>query len=56
LERITAQLPSRLVQAIVSEVLTRARFSAGSEVELRIVPGALPRPDVIATVGDVEDP
>jgi Uma2 family endonuclease len=45
-----------LVQAIVSEFLTRAGFVAGSEVELRIVPDAFPRPDVVATAGEVEDP
>lgn len=45
-----------LVQAIISELLTRAGFVAGSEVELRIVPDASPRPDVIAGTGEVEDP
>ena len=45
-----------LVQAIISELLTRAGFVAGSEVELRIVPDAFPRPDIVATAGEVEDP
>src|SRR5689334_4724037 len=45
-----------LIQAIISEFLTRAGFVAGSEVELRIVPDAFPRPDIIATAGEVEDP
>jgi Uma2 family endonuclease len=45
-----------LLQAFVTELLTQAGYIAGSEVELRIVPDAHPKPDVIATTGDVEEP
>lgn len=45
-----------LLQRIVMELLTEAGYIAASEVELRIVPDAHPKPDVIATKGEVEDP
>ena len=45
-----------LLQRIVMELLTEAGYIAGSEVELRIVPDAHPKPDVIATSGEVEEP
>ncbi len=45
-----------LLQRIVMELLTEAGYIAGSEVELRIVADAHPKPDVIATTGDVEEP
>jgi Uma2 family endonuclease len=45
-----------ILQRIVMELLTEAGYIAGSEVELRIVPDAHPKPDVIATKGEVEDP
>lgn len=45
-----------LLQGIVMELLTQAGYIAGSEVELRIVSDAHPKPDVIATTGEVEEP
>jgi Uma2 family endonuclease len=45
-----------LLQGIVITLLNEAGYVAGSEVELRIVADARPKPDVIATKGDVEDP
>ena len=45
-----------LLQRIVMELLTQAGYIAGSEVELRIAPDAHPKPDVIATTGEVEGP
>jgi Uma2 family endonuclease len=45
-----------ILQRIVMELLTEAGYIAGSEVELRIVPDAHPKPDVIATKGEVEEP
>jgi Uma2 family endonuclease len=45
-----------LLQRIVMALLTEAGYIAGSEVELRIVPDAHPKPDVIATNGEVEEP
>lgn len=42
-----------LLQRIVMELLTEAGYVAASEVELRIVPDAHPKPDVIATSGEV---
>ena len=45
-----------ILQVIISELLAEAGYTAGSEVELRIVPEARPKPDVIATKGAVEDP
>jgi Uma2 family endonuclease len=45
-----------ILQRIVMELLTEAGYTAGSEVELRIVPDARPKPDVIATKESVEDP
>jgi Uma2 family endonuclease len=45
-----------ILQIIVGELLKEAGYLAGSEVELRITPDARPKPDVIATKGDVEEP
>jgi Uma2 family endonuclease len=45
-----------LLQRIVMELLSEAGYVAGSEVELQIAPDARPKPDVIATKGEVEDP
>jgi Uma2 family endonuclease len=45
-----------LLQGIIMQVLSEAGYLAGSEVELRIVPDAHPKPDVIATKGEIEDP
>ena len=45
-----------ILQRIVMELLTEAGYEAGSEVELRIDPDARPKPDVIATKGEIEDP
>jgi len=45
-----------LLQRIVMALLTEAGYIAGSEVELRIVPDAHPKPDVIGTSGEVEEP
>lgn len=45
-----------LLQRIVMELLTEAGYIAGSEVELRIITEAHPKPDVIATSGDIENP
>ena len=45
-----------ILQRIVMELLTEAGYIAGSEVELRIDPGARPKPDVIATKSEVEQP
>jgi Uma2 family endonuclease len=45
-----------ILQRIVMELLTEAGYESGSEVELRIVSDARPKPDVIATKGSVEVP
>jgi len=45
-----------LLQRIVMELLTQAGYIAASAVELRIEPDAHPKPDVIATSGEVELP
>ena len=45
-----------LLQIILAQLLKEAGYSAGSEVELRIDPDAHPKPDVIATSGEVEEP
>jgi Uma2 family endonuclease len=45
-----------LLQAILTRLLNEAGYSAGSEVELRIDPDAHPKPDVIATSQEVEEP
>ena len=45
-----------LLQVIISQLLTEAGYLAGSEVELRIVPDAHPKPDVIGTRDEVEEP
>ena len=44
-----------ILQALLSEVLTRAGYTAGSELELRIDPEWEPRPDVAASL-QVEHP
>lgn len=44
------------LQAILTELLRRLHYKAGSEVELRIDPEYHPRPDVIATRGPMEIP
>jgi Uma2 family endonuclease len=38
-----------LLQIIIAQLLRQAGFHAASEVELRIIPEAHPRPDVVAT-------
>lgn len=45
-----------LLQGILVRLLTEAGYVAGSEIELRIDPERHPKPDVIATTGDVEQP
>ena len=45
-----------LLQGIIMGLLTESGYKAGSEVELRIDPDAHPKPDVIATRDEVEDP
>ncbi len=45
-----------LLQAILARLLNEAGYSAGSEVELRIDADAYPKPDVIATSREVEEP
>lgn len=45
-----------LLQIILARLLNEAGYSAGSEVELRIEPDAHPKPDVIATAHEVEEP
>jgi Uma2 family endonuclease len=45
-----------LLQAIVVQLLGEAGYVAASEVELRIVEDAHPKPDVIATSGAIEQP
>ncbi len=58
-EAISKSMPTwvhGLLQRIVMELLTQAGYIAASEVELRIVPDAHPKPDVIATSGAVEEP
>jgi Uma2 family endonuclease len=45
-----------LLQGVIGQLLTEAGYIAGSDVELRIVPDAHPKPDVIATTGEVEEP
>jgi Uma2 family endonuclease len=45
-----------LLQGIISRLLTEVGYAAGSEVELRIVPDAHPKPDVIGTKDEVEEP
>ncbi len=45
-----------LLQGIIVELLNAAGYQAGSEVELRIVPEAHPKPDVLATSGDITEP
>lgn len=44
------------LQVIIAELLRQAGYIAGSEIELRIIPDAHPKPDVIATSGDMEEP
>ena len=38
-----------LLQAIIGRLLHESGYAAGAEVELRIIPDAHPKPDVIAT-------
>jgi Uma2 family endonuclease len=45
-----------LLIRIVMELLKEAGYNAGTEVELRIVPEARPKPDVIATASKLERP
>ena len=45
-----------LLQAILGQLLNEAGYSAGAEVELRIDPTANPKPDLIATSREVEEP
>ncbi len=45
-----------LLQGILARLLNEAGYSAGAEVELRIDPDAHPKPDVIATSREVEEP
>jgi Uma2 family endonuclease len=44
------------LQALLAELLNEAGYKAGGDVELRLVPDAHPRPDVIATKGKMEIP
>jgi len=44
------------LQSLISRLLTEAGYKAGSEIDLRIDPDAIPRPDVIATKGRLEHP
>lgn len=52
----TAMWIHGLLQGIVGRLLNEAGYIAGPGVELRIVPDAHPKPDVIATKAAVEDP
>jgi len=45
-----------LLQGILIRLLAELGYSAGAEVELRIDPDAHPKPDVIATSREVEQP
>jgi Uma2 family endonuclease len=45
-----------LLQGILIRLLAESGYSAAAEVELRIDPAAHPKPDVIATRGEVEEP
>jgi Uma2 family endonuclease len=45
-----------LLVGIFIQLLNEAGYISGSDVELRVIPEAHPRPDVIATRGDIEDP
>ncbi len=44
------------LQMVLGDLLRDAGYRRGSEVELRIVPGYHPKPDVIATRGHLERP
>ncbi len=44
------------LQGLILRLLTEAGYKAGSEVDLRIDPDSIPRPDVIATRGRIELP
>lgn len=48
-------LHGKLIQ-ILMNLLEEAGYIAGTEVELRIIPQAHPKPDVIATSGKMEEP
>ena len=43
------------LQIIVGDLLNEAGYEAGSEVELRIVPDAHPKPDILATSGEITE-
>ncbi|MBV8809085.1 MAG: Uma2 family endonuclease [Acidobacteriaceae bacterium] len=45
-----------LLQSIIAQALTEAGYIAGAEVELRIIPDAHPKPDVIGTKGEIDEP
>src|SRR5947209_354543 len=45
-----------LLQVIISQLLIEAGYLAGAEVELRIVPDAHPKSDVIEISGDIDEP
>jgi len=58
-EAIKRSIPTWIhgaLQIIIGELLRQAGYFAGSEVELRIIPDAHPKPDVIATRGGIEEP
>ena len=44
-----------LLEGIILQLLNEAGYVAGCEVELRIVPDAHPKPDVIATSGEIKE-
>jgi len=44
------------LQLWIGKLLFEAGYKAGSEVDLRIDPDAIPRPDIIATRGKMEHP
>ena len=44
-----------LLQGIIGELLNEAGYTAGASVELRIIPDAHPKPDIIATSGKINE-
>lgn len=44
------------LQFLISNLLFEAGYKPGPEVDLRIAPDAIPRPDIIATRGKLEHP
>lgn len=44
------------LQGLISHLLIEVGYKAGPEVDLRIDPDAVPRPDIIATRGKLEHP